>query len=523
MRTYSYRAVERLPRTRGVRRGGRRRRRSALRVALVLLVVAGIAAAVAFALRPHALPRQSKSIVAPVPGPVSLPARARWTPNDVAGLQAHVREVIDGQAFPPSTTGVTVADARTGKQLYSRNARVALVPGSTVKLIVAAAALDALGSGYRFKTSIVTNGELRDGTLQGNIWLVGGGDPVLTSDDLRRAVHELQLAGVERIHGNVYADGSRFGNDEINATWLPEDLPYGWAAPASAISIDGGSEQFTLTPSAGTTAKVSIDPPGARVLGSVATGSSYSDNTLRIDALPDGSGYRLSGQIPYGASQKYWRSVPHPTRSAAIALFQMLRLAGLSVEGFPFVGTTPAGRVLWEHRSAPLDRIVNQMFVTSDNHIAEQLLRAVGWKATGVGSMHRSLAALNTFLRRKGIPRAGVVLADGSGLSDHNRVTAQCLLGVLRFMARHKGRQAATLLPRVGMEGTVSVRHLSPEALGRVYAKDGYIAGASSLAGYVFTAHHGLVSFAFLVDDWQHGLDGVWAGEDQILSRIARF
>nr|MDQ6926982.1 D-alanyl-D-alanine carboxypeptidase/D-alanyl-D-alanine-endopeptidase [Candidatus Eremiobacteraeota bacterium] len=493
---------------------------------IFLLLFLPAAAAIAIALQPHARPVHNAAATASVVRlSATLPPGAAWTASDIAALRAQVRELIDGQAFPAGTTGGAVADVRTGKELYGRNARVALVPGSAMKLIVAAAALDALGSGYRFQTSIVTNGGVRDGTLEGNLWLVGGGDPVLTSDDLRRAVHELQLAGIERIHGNVYADGSRFGNDEINATWLPEDLPYGWAAPASAISIDGGSVQFTLTPSAGTAAQVSIDPPGARVLGSVATASSDSDNTLRIDALPDGSGYRLSGQIPYGAPQKYWRSVPHPTRSAAIALFHMLRLASVGVDGFPFAGTAPAAaRALWQHRSEPLDRIVNQMFVQSDNHIAEELLRAVGWKATGIGSMHRSLAAVDAFLRRNQIPHENVALADGSGLSGHNRVTAQNLIGVLRFMATHKGgRQAATLLPRVGVEGTVSVRHLSPEALGRVYAKDGYIAGASGLAGYVFTAHHGLVSFAFLVDDWQHGLDGVWAGEDQILSRIARF
>jgi D-alanyl-D-alanine carboxypeptidase len=76
-------------------------------------------------------------------------------------------------------------------------------------------------------------------------------------------------------------------------------------------------------------------------------------------------------------------------------------------------------------------------------------------------------------------------------------------------------------LPRVGIEGTVSVRHLSPQAQGRVFAKDGYIQGASAIAGYALTAHHGPVIFAFLVNDWEHGLDPVWAAEDQMLNVLA--
>jgi D-alanyl-D-alanine carboxypeptidase/D-alanyl-D-alanine-endopeptidase (penicillin-binding protein 4) len=76
-------------------------------------------------------------------------------------------------------------------------------------------------------------------------------------------------------------------------------------------------------------------------------------------------------------------------------------------------------------------------------------------------------------------------------------------------------------LPRAGIEGTVAVRDLDARGKGRVFAKDGYIEGASAIAGYVLTAHHGPVIFVFLVNDWQHGLDAVWSKEDQMLDLIA--
>ena len=79
------------------------------------------------------------------------------------------------------------------------------------------------------------------------------------------------------------------------------------------------------------------------------------------------------------------------------------------------------------------------------------------------------------------------------------------------------------MLPRVGVDGTVHVRQLAPDVRGRVLGKDGYIEGVTSLAGYVKTAHHGLVIYVFLVNGWENGLDAIWASEDGFLSRLARY
>src|SRR5579864_949517 len=210
---------------------------------------------------------------------------APWSAADQQRLQRDVAPLI-GDAVFPATTGVLIADVRTGQTLYAHNAQLPLIPGSTVKLVTAAAALSKLGPQYRFATSIVTNGTIADGTLDGSLWLVGGGDPELTSDDLRRGVHMLSLHSIDSISGNVYADGSLYGGDAVNATWLPEDLQYGWAAPAGAISIDENSVQFTVTPQTNGEATVAIDPPGAadHVIASVTTAAADADNTLRIDA-----------------------------------------------------------------------------------------------------------------------------------------------------------------------------------------------------------------------------------------------
>jgi serine-type D-Ala-D-Ala carboxypeptidase/endopeptidase (penicillin-binding protein 4) len=503
----------------------RRRNRRARRMILLLLPIIVVAIAVVFG-RGHT---HHISQTLEIPLPVSmhhttswLRSGADWTPTQAAQLRTELDKLAATDVFPPSS-GMLVVDGRNGRVLYSRNSRLPLIPGSAIKLMTAAAAFGALGPEYRFVTSLVSDENPSGGVLNGNIWFVGGGDPELTSDNLRSAVREIQLHGVQSIAGNIYADGSRYGPDRVSDSWEEDDLQYGWAAPASAVSIDGGSLQFTITPRAGTEATVAVDPPGQNVIASVETAGAGAENTLHIDPLPNEGGYEVRGQIPYGAPQKYWRAVPHPTRAAAVSLLAMLKLAGIEVSGSAGESTMPAhSTTLWEHRSRTLDRIIKQMFFLSDNHYAEELLRAVGWKAFGLGDLQNSFAAEQAFLQSNHMPSGGVVIADGSGLSARNRVTANSIAASLQFLLNQPLPEPPfTLLPRAGIEGTVRVRHLAPGAKGRVFAKDGYIQGASALAGYVLTMNHGPVIFVFLVNNWEHGLDAVWANEDSMLDLIA--
>lgn len=509
----------------------RRRRRRAQRLFALAVLLGACVVFTVVALRHHSHRPVSASSVAqnathaaPLHTTNWLHAGETWSAADLSRLHAGIARLAALPAFPDAT-GLLVLDGRDGRILYSGNASQALVPGSTIKLITAAAAFAALGPQHRFSTTMVSDGPIEGTVLKGSLWLVGGGDPELTSDDLRRGIHELQLAGIGQIGGDVDVDGSRYGADTVSPSWQRDDLQYGWAAPASALSLDGGSVQFTITPRASAQADVAVDPPGEKVIASVETVASDADNTLTIDAQPDGSGYIVRGQIPYGAPQKYWRAVPHPTQASATSLVAMLRLAGIGVTGSAGTDAAPnRSAVLWEHRSRPLDLIVKHMFALSDNHYAEQLLREVGWQATGLGTLENSLHAEQAFLRTQDVSPAEAVIADGSGLSDQNKVSARALAAMLRFLLEQPMPEPPfALLPRAGLEGTVSVRQLAPATLGRVFAKDGYIAGASSIAGYVITQHHGPVIFVFLVNDWDEGLDAVWAAEDRMLDTIASY
>lgn len=513
----------------------RRRRRiivHRLRLALGLVVIVVLAVFGIRALSGHHTP------VAQTAAPASTPAAppftsafvshgSAWTSSDAARVVQTVAPVVNGGTFP-ATSAAVIMDARTGRVLYAHDEHEPLVPASTLKLVVAATALHDLGPNHRFETEIVTDGAIRGGELDGDLYLVGGGDPELATDDLRAAVRSMKREGIDLVSGAVVSDGSLYGPDAVNKTWDAEDLEYGWAAPPSAVTIDNGAIQFTLTPDAdGGLATIQVDPPGAagKIVGGVRSVSADDDNTLRIDPLTDGSGYSISGDLPYGAPQKYWRSIAKPTAVAANVLHSLMDSGGIAVAGDATTGKAPAGAstTLWTHRSPTLAAIVQQMALNSDNHFAEQLLRAVGANASETGTLDNGLAAEHVFLASIGADDPHNALVDGSGLSAADYVTAATLAASLRSMLSGPDAQAeASLLPRVGLDGTVRYRALAPDVLGRVRGKDGYIDGASGLAGYIETAHHGVLVYAFLVDDWQQGLDAIWNGEDDVLARLAR-
>ncbi len=452
---------------------------------------------------------------------------APWTDQGRRILRLAAIQTFSDPAFPPQT-GVVIASARDGSVLYSHNAAMSLTPASVLKLVVVATALRDLGPTFRFTTRMVSDAATQADEVPGSVWLVGSGDPELTSHDLRVAVNSLHAAGIRRIAGDVVADGSLFGSDNVDPTWESDDLEYGYAAPTSAVTLDGGTAQFTITPDPnGGAADVQIDPPeiAGPIVGAVRTVASDGDNTLRIDPIPGGDGFQISGDIPYGAPQKYWRSLAHPEQSAANALRAMFQAAGIEVDGNARAGAAPPGAILlWSKQSRPLSRIIRRMTFDSDNHIAEQLARVVGARQAGVGTLASGIARERDLLAAIDAPRTGVTLDDASGLSAGDRITARVLAAVLHHLATQAGGPSIVdLLPRVGVEGTVRVRDLAPWAQGRVLGKDGYITGVSSLAGYVITRHHGVLLYAFVVNDWDGELDQIWTAEDDLLAKMSTY
>ncbi len=458
-----------------------------------------------------------------------------------------MNRTLDGIFSDEITTGSgagLVVLAADGSTLFERRATVPVAPASTLKLVVAAGALDKLGPEHRFETRFAADAPPdSDGTLRGDLWLVGGGDPTLTSDDLRRGVGTLSRQGIRLIDGSLGIDATALSGPEQNPRWDPDDLSYDYAAGTSAISVDEDTIEFDVTPDpAGGDAHVRPVPENDAIgftgaihtsddtdltierqtqmpsFGSVASaGSSDTSSQPRTE-------YALDGRIAQGETQKFYKPVLDIPDYVGGIVAYMLGERRIPLTGGYRAEAAPAAAVpLWVHRSPPLAGIVREMLVNSNNHTAETLLRVIGEQPGRPGTDGAGIAFEKSELSKLGVPRDGLRLYDGSGLAPSDRIMPLSLAKLIAAVARGPlGDVYVRSLPLVGIEGTVK-HHDLHAALGRVRAKSGHIENVNGLAGTVLTAHHGRVAFAFILNDPRANADVVYEEVDRALDRLANY
>jgi D-alanyl-D-alanine carboxypeptidase/D-alanyl-D-alanine-endopeptidase (penicillin-binding protein 4) len=389
-----------------------------------------------------------------------------------------------------------------GDTVYADRADHAVAPASVLKLIVAATSLHDLGAQYRYHTILAAmHGIDEGGSIDGDLWLVGSGDPSFRSSDLNLGVADLARAGLKRVVGSVAVDATTLHGPEVNPHWDADDLSEDYAAPTSAASIDGDTVEFDVagtTPGQAADVQVLPESDAISVTGEIATASADSGDDVTIVPGTTANSFKLSGTIGEGLRQRYWLPVHGIPQYAGAVLERLLAEYDVTVGLAPVVAPAPLdAMVLWDHRSAPLRALEAHMLFHSDNHYAEQLLRTVGEQSGGEGD-GAGIAAERRFLSERGIPAPGLQVSDGSGLADSNRVAAITLARVLSDSETMGGSASLyLLLPLGGRQGTLRFYDFTT-ALGRVRAKSGHIEGVASLAGYVNTLHHGRVVFAFL-------------------------
>jgi D-alanyl-D-alanine carboxypeptidase/D-alanyl-D-alanine-endopeptidase (penicillin-binding protein 4) len=325
----------------------------------------------------------------------------------------------------PARTAALAVDLRTGVVVYARNQSLALIPASNQKLPVAYAALSLLGPGYRFHTEVVGSGTLVGDVWHGDLWLRGFGDPTLEPADLDALAAEVSSWGIRRVDGAVIADESWFDSLRVGPGWK-QRFYIEESPPLSALVVDRGF---------------------------------YRGQTSANPAL------------------------------AAASLFrQALEATGVRVAGRTRSGVlTTMGLPLARDLSQPLADVVRFMGRESDNYTAEMLVKQLGALYADRGSTAAGVAVIRAALDGADVPLTGVRLADGSGLSRLDRLTATALVAVLEAGLAEGDLRDAFLasLAVAGVDGTLEDRLVSRPARGQVIAKTGTTNAASALSGFV--------------------------------------
>ncbi|HYW33130.1 MAG TPA: D-alanyl-D-alanine carboxypeptidase/D-alanyl-D-alanine-endopeptidase [Gemmatimonas sp.] len=457
--------------------------------------------------------------VAPVmlpPAIVSEPARTR----DRDRIRALADSALRAPMWNVARWGVLVVDATDGDTLFSHDADKLFMPASNQKLLTAAIALQHLGPDYVWRTPVLLRGRQRGSTWDGDVLIVGSGDPTF-SDSLRSGeaasafdpiVAALAARGISRITGAVHAFGDAFAGATTGFGWEIDDLDSSYGAPVDELTFNEG--EFQLRARAGSRA-------GAAVVLSKSTTSGYPRvvNTATTRAADQGGepfravydsigdAILLTGTIAVGDSASFSMAYRHPADAVVAEVTSRLVSRGIKVSNRSAgrgASAQPASLdTLVVLVSPPLSAVLPRMQKPSQNQIAELLFRTTGLHVTGIGSADSARAVAARTLAALGVRNDGVAYRDGSGMSRHDYVTPRALVQILDAM-----RGSATFdlfrnaLPLAGVDGTLRNRMRGTPAAGNAQAKTGTVDKARSLSGYVRSADGRLVMYALLCNNF---------------------
>ncbi|MGA1825331.1 MAG: D-alanyl-D-alanine carboxypeptidase/D-alanyl-D-alanine-endopeptidase [bacterium] len=415
-----------------------------------------------------------------------------------------------------------VRDAETGTILFEKNAAVSLVPASTLKIVTSVVALKYLGEGKRFTTDLAVEGEVKNGVLNGNIIIIGSGDPSLGMDipkmGLSRKkildtwVDSIKKEGIEKIEGNIIGDASSLDSFSLSPYALWEDIGNYYGAVTSGLAFCGNEYKLILRSDNNLGDSVDIcgtDPQFTGIKNfenHLIAGSADSGDHAYIFGSPLAERRVLKGTIPLGKNRYEIRgSLPDPAYTCAALLKQALCTEHISVSGEAFGswrGNKGQGinshsnkkvRIIYRYLSPSLGELIQYMNNTSNNVFAEQLLKILGREKGKNGSMEGGLEVINTFLKDEKISIEGVSFKDGSGLSRYNSCTTRFITDVLINTYKKEYFNAFKESLQLGIKGTELSEHL--------FVKTGSMERVFALSGYLKTKENKYLAFSFMVNN----------------------
>ena len=457
-------------------------------------------------------------------------AAAAPAPTPVQALEADLAAIFETPQFDRSFWSVLVRPASSEANLYSLNAAKLMMPGSTMKVVTLAAAAELLGWDHQFETRVVSTASVDEGVLRGDLVVIGGGDPGISERSevpggLRALARGIRNAAITRIEGRVIGDDDLFDGEGLGNGWTLDNLPYGYAAPVSALEYNEGSVDLVIRAGAAegdpVTIQVRPDGSGLTIDNRLVTVSESGTGRLTLRRLPGSLRVTVEGQIPAKAAPfARTASVDNPTAFFVSAFRMALVAEGVQVDGdaidideLPVKPDTTGARTLASHTSPPLRQLAAAMMKVSQNQYAEMLLKTIG------GRDH-----VREILRRWNIPDESYVIADGSGLSRYNYVASDALVSILAHMRADPNHTAfVDTLPVAGRDGPHSRRLAGTLADGRVRAKTGTVDNVRAIVGYVDTASGETLIFSIIANNFTTPPSAIDAAADKALLRIATF
>ena len=433
----------------------------------------------------------------------------------LAGAQtpAPVKWLLQAPYMRGASFSLVVKDVQEGRTVYCYDTDRLQSPASVLKTIATATALEILGEDYRYPTTLEYDGILENGTLEGNLYIKGSGDPSLGSSHfapgqnkfLSTWIAALQKAGIKHITGSVISDESIFDTEGVSIKWLREDMGNYYAPGSYGISIFDNMYKLSLQTGAAGTRPVlkgtEPDIPFIRFKNYLKTALVSSDSAYIIGAPLDDVRY-LYGVLPANREAYVLKGdIPDPALYLARYLTDQLQQKGIRVDGSPSCYRIEVEENRWKKGerkeivttySPTLREIASICNHVSHNLYADALVKTVGLQYKPrrnemISSFGRGVQVVKEYWEKKGLDVFPLRMNDGSGLAPADKVSAGFMGELLVYMATESAVSDAFIasLPQAGIEGSVRNFLKGSKLQGKAHLKSGGITGVRSYAGYI--------------------------------------
>jgi D-alanyl-D-alanine carboxypeptidase/D-alanyl-D-alanine-endopeptidase (penicillin-binding protein 4) len=488
-------------------------------------------------------------------------AGAATEPNAAAGtrgIDAWLRKEAEKGDFGKAQIGV-MAVRQDGRKVADYEGSGALVPASNVKLLTTGAAIDALGGDYKMTTRIASCGEIKDGTLHGDVYIIGGGDPTIGSGDsiavptqtlFRRWASFLAKAGIKSVEGRIIGDGRYFDGQEDSPAWDWGDLGTYYGTGGNGLCFNRNIIEIPVSISGDSVAigKTSPKLPWLILRNETSVGKAGTGDNLYLYATNLSPVASMRGTFAKDrASRAEKCSNKFGAMTCAYEFYEYLKSVGIHCGGYAdidakgrvrnFVGgnekfygkahSEDSLKMLGSTESPEIKRIAYITNHRSDNFYAETLFRTLGKVKKGTAVYDSCLSAIYESMKAAGADiESGIRLADGSGLSRHNYVSPKFFCGFLKaMMDRDSFGDYINTLGQPGKGSYYSrVKDLPDSVKSRIHMKSGSMSGVVCFSGYIEPASGkkaDTIIFSVMTNNFIGKTSEQYAFIDKVIARLA--
>ncbi len=441
---------------------------------------------------------------------------------DIKALKQALQRLEQDPLYQHGTVAFSLINQK-GTPIVELNAQKTLTVASVMKAVTTATALATLGEDFKFETALEYSGNIENGTLKGDLFIKGGGDPTLASNLMKgltmnallvQFTQKIKAKGIQKIEGRIIADESLFTYNLTPEQWIWGDMGNYFGTPAGAINVlDNTYKLFFQPTKLGQVANILRTEPEIRHLrfiNEVKTAEAGTGDRASIAGAPYDPVRYVTGTIPMGGVFSIKGAIPDPAYYLAYQLHQKLKNSQVSIAHMPVTThQLHLDKAQWDtqrtniytHQSASLKEIVTYTNLYSINLFAEALLKAIALQVAREASTQAGVTAVVDFWKKQGIDTEGFFMYDGSGLAYRNSITTSQLTAILLKAAQSNyGKTFLASLPIAGVSGTMYGIANQGRAKNNLRAKSGGMTGVQAYTGY-FTAFSGeQLCFAIVIN-----------------------